>query len=62
MNPVHEYAAVNSREATNPNTQKQPKDLAFVSVDEAKTSPFFPSKGCKEASKVEDWLVLRLHQ
>lgn len=39
MSSVHEYVAVNSREATNPNTQKQPKDLAFVSVDEAKNKP-----------------------
>lgn len=46
MNSVHEYVAVNSGEATNPNTQEQSKDLAFVSVAEAKTSPIFPSKSC----------------
>ena len=57
MNSVHEYVAVNSGEPTNPNTLKQPKDLAFVSVDEAKTSPFSPSRGCYKASKVEHCLA-----
>lgn len=46
----HEFCsgifAVNSGEATNPNTQEQSKDLALVSVAEAKTSPIIPSKSC----------------
>lgn len=46
MSSVHESVAVNSREATNPNTQKQSKKLAFVSVDGAITTPLLLSKGC----------------
>lgn len=63
-NSVHEYVAVNSGEATNPNTQKQPKGLAFVSVDEAKKQalPFLPKVVRRHQRWSIAWLVPRLHQ
>lgn len=60
----HKYVAVNSGEASIPKPQKQPKDLAFVSVDEGKNKPlsFHPKIVRRHQRWSIAWRVLRLHQ
>lgn len=60
MNSLHEYVAINSREATNPNTQHSQKTwLLFLWMKEKAKSPFLSLQRLLEGIKggVFAWLV-----
>lgn len=63
MNSVHEYVAVNSGEATNPNTQHSQKTwLLFLWMKEKQALSLTPKVVRRHQRWSIAWLVLRLHQ